>query len=672
MKLIQDLEIKPGTRVLLRCDLNLPQDQSGNFTDFFRLESSLPTIEYLQDLEATVFIVAHLGSPKGSVDPALSLAQLAPILQDQLGQKIQFVEDPFDQNIDLKSKKGILLIENLRFWPGEESASIEFAGGLISSTGSEVFIQDAFGVVHREHASLVCFPKLLPSAAGLLLQKEIQYLSKPSADNLALIVGGAKVESKLPVISNFIDQADVVLTGGVVANTFLKSNGQDIASSLFDENCLKLAEQIFIEAESSSTKIILPSDYLTATSSDALLAQEASSDNLQPGQLILDLGNQTVHEYQQKLNSSKTIIWAGTLGFAENPVFAESSKQILKYLLELKKSNSDLKIIIGGGDTVDFTRDILSPKELGNITHLSTGGGASLLMLSGQPLPGIEALNNIQSPDETQNSRPKLAPKQIDQSEATTSKLASGSPILIANLKSHFNLEEAKSWASQVLQSEVLTSPGISLLIAPPNVFLQEISEIISQLKISNHPKVIAQDISEFKEGSETGQVAASQLASIASGTIIGHSERRNNLKETNETIAKKLQMAVSSSLKVILCVGGKSEDDLAQRREVHEQLTSAISGLNSIQGELLSVAYEPVFAIGSGKIPSDEFLVNQLSSIKGTLHDNGIDSKILYGGSVNAANAKSILSLGFSGLLVGTASLKPESLESIGINITA
>lgn len=671
MNLIQDLEIKPGTRVLLRCDLNLPQDDSGNFTDFFRLESSLPTIEYLQDLEATVFITAHLGSPKGKKDPSLSLAPIAPILQDQLGQKVEFIEDPFDASIDLKSQKGIYLVENLRFWPGEESADLEFAKSLVDATGAEVFIQDAFGVVHRDHASLTCFPQLLASAAGILLQKEIQYLSEPSIENLTLIVGGAKVESKLPVISNFVDKADYVLTGGVVANTFLKSTGQDIASSLFEETCLTQAKQIIEDSQTSKTEIMLPVDYLSATAPDALMAEESSADNLQKNQLILDLGNQTIQKYKDRLEASRTVIWAGTLGFAENPVFAESSKQILQYLLGLKGINSDLKIIIGGGDTVDFTRGALSQDDLKQITHLSTGGGASLLMLSGQQLPGIKALDTVPGSIHSKPSNNKKVETLEDKSNPS-SPLAIKAPILIANLKSHFNLHEAKLWLSEVLSSEVLTSTLLQLSIAPPSIFIEELHSIISASRSVNPPSVIAQDISEHKEGSETGQIAATQLKGIASGSLIGHSERRKIYHESNQSIANKAYQAMAADLNVILCVGGESKQSVAHSKEVADQLESTIVGLNSLTSRCLIIAYEPVFAIGSGQTPEEDFLSKQLSSIRDVLYDYGLECKVLYGGSVDQGNAKAILALGFDGLLVGSASLIPKTLEAIGINITA
>lgn len=663
MKLVQDLEIKPGARVLLRCDLNLPQDDEGKFTDFFRLESSLPTIEYLQEREATIFITSHLGSPKGKLDPKLSLEPLAQVLTNQLRQNVEFIADPFNSDGNLPTATGIFLVENLRFWPGEEANSLEFSRDLIESTGAEVFVQDAFGVSHRGHASLTSFPKLLPSTAGLLLQKEIASLTRPDEDWLVLMVGGAKVESKLPVISNFLDRADSVLTGGVVANTFLKVSGKNISDSLFEEACAELAQGVSEKVGNTKTQLLLPRDYICAKSPEDLLAHEFDDTNLQPGQMILDLGPRTIDSYERELNKAKTVIWAGTLGFAEKPTFAEASKEVLQKLLDVK-SQRELKVIIGGGDTVDFVRDRLDPEELNQIDHLSTGGGASLLMLSGQELPGIRALED--SPSETPTSESKSAPKP------EVSALASGAPVLVANLKSHFNLEESKEWLSKILSSETLTSPGVSFGVAPSDISLEEFSSLVKSANLKNPPELFAQNISSESEGSNTGEVSASQLKGVASGTIIGHSERRSKHSEDNQVVSEKILRAVDSGLEVILCVGGKSEDSTGQRREVYEQLKSALTNLNSQQSSLVTVAYEPVFAIGTGKIPTEEFLKEQLNSIKELLEDSKLDSEVLYGGSVSADNAKDILGIGFDGLLVGSASLSPKSLEEIGINISA
>jgi len=665
MKLIQDLEIQPRTRVLLRCDLNLPQDEKGNFTDFFRLESSLPTIEYLQDLECTIFITSHLGSPKGKKDPRLSLKPLAQVLRDQLHKNVEFIADPFNSSEDLSSQKGIFLVENLRFWPGEEANSLEFVKGLVRSTGAEVFIQDAFGVAHREHASTVSLPKILPSAAGLLLQKEISSLNSPKDDGLVLIVGGAKVESKLPVISNFIDKAQSILTGGVVANTFLKASGKNISASLFEDNCLKLAKNILSRISKTKTELLLPSDYLGAKSPDELLAHEFCDDNLQEGQMILDLGAKTIDSYKKELNKAKTVIWAGTLGFAEKPTFSNASKEILKKLLQLK-SDKNIKIIVGGGDTVDFVRDQLSPEEMGSVDHLSTGGGASLLMLSGEKLPGIESL--AEGPSRA------LPSPNIDKinNDFKNSVLAGKAPVLIANLKSHFNLEESKEWLKEVLKSPTLTSPSINFGIAPSDLFIEELSSQIKLTKLRNPPEILAQNISSEPEGSNTGEVAASQLEGIAAGVLVGHSERRIKHGESNQVVYEKVLRAVDSNLKVVLCVGGKAEDALEQGQEVYKQIKSVFSNLNSQQSSLITVAYEPVFAIGTGRVPTEDFLLGQLNSIRDTLRDQGSEAKVLYGGSVSKDNAKGIMSIGFDGLLVGSASLKPESLEQIGINISA
>jgi 3-phosphoglycerate kinase/triosephosphate isomerase len=684
MNLVQDLKLNSKTRVLLRCDLNLPQDESGRFTDLFRLESSLPTIQYLIERGATVFITSHLGSPKGDKDANLSLESLVELLSLATQKDLEFISDPFDRTLSLANKNGIFLIENLRFWKGEESAdpelSEQFARDLINATGANIFVQDAFGVSHRSHTSLVYFPKLLPNCAGLLLQKEIQYLELTNTEHLSLIIGGAKVESKLPVISNFLDKASNILTGGVVANTFLKASGQEIASSLFSEENIKAASTISSRVKGSQTKLILPKDYVTAKSPEALLAEECTSDDIKSGQMILDIGASTISEYSSALNSAETIVWAGTLGFAENIVFEKGSKDILNHILDLKRVNKNLKIIIGGGDTVDFARSALSEEDLSLITHLSTGGGASLLMLAGQELPGIKALEESRPFVQNQKSSNLKNDEKTDQHSISGLKLqdknirlSSKAPVLIANLKSHFNILQAKDWLEEVLSYEELNSTQINFTIAAPALFLEEFTEQISKAKLNNPPEIISQDVSIYEEGASTGEISATMLSGLAKGTLVGHSERRfkmGNANETDQTILQKIFRAVDVKLRVCLCVGSQSEDPSTHKKEVHEQLISALKPLNSLDSKSIEVAYEPVFAIGTGLVPTPEYLKEQLASVKDALSDLGIESKVFYGGSVNESNANEILSLGFDGVLVGTASLEPRSLQKIATNM--
>lgn len=656
---LQDLELTKGIRVLLRCDLNLPQDEKGEFTDLFRLESSLPTISYLLDRGATIFITSHLGSPKGQIDPALSLKKVATLLSSQLGRDVHFITDPFDESLNLSQKDGIFLVENLRFWPGEETDLSRFATDLVSSTSAEIFVQDAFGVCHRNHASLTKIPKLLPSYSGLLLQKEIEFLSVPEPDNLNLIIGGAKVESKLPVIENFIDKAGSILTGGIVANTFLKATGQEISASLHSQETLGLAKQVLGNISASNTELLLPTDYSVSESPDSKAAIEADAKSLNAKQMILDLGPETISKYKSSLQKSKTIIWAGTLGFAENLVFAKASEAILNHLIGLKIRNNDLKIIIGGGDTVDFVRSALDDTKLALIDHLSTGGGASLLMLGGQELPGIKAL-------QTSSNSSIIPPASKDTSTTVLS------PVLIANLKSNFNITQLNLWLEELLVSDRLNLAKLNLSLAVPSLFIEEVSSKLHATEASSIIKIIAQDISSYEEGAHTGEVAASMLKGIASGVMIGHSERRFGAGEDLGLISKKIERAVNAELEVILCVGSKSKDLNTHKVEVYDQLCSALVKFNSQNSGLLTVAYEPVFAIGTGDIPTDQFLIDQLESIRLILQDSKFSSRVLYGGSVNTSNSKSILGLGFDGLLVGSASLKVPNLEDIGINIQA
>ncbi|HRV76183.1 MAG TPA: phosphoglycerate kinase [Candidatus Saccharimonadales bacterium] len=668
MNLVQQVDITAKSRIILRCDLNLPQNNRGEFTDFFRLESSLPTIEYLKESGATIFITSHLGSPEGKVNQKLSLKYLTGILSDQLNKKVKFISDPFDTNEGLEKQKGIFLIENLRFWPEEEASDLEFAMNLVKVTGAEFFVQDAFGAIHRDHASITKLPKVLPSAAGFLLQKEISSLQNIEETNLVLLVGGAKVESKLPVISNFLNTADSVLTGGVVANTFLKALEKNIAASLFDDNCLSLANQITNKSEYTETKILLPEDYICAKSPDELLAHEFDDTNIKPDQMILDIGQSTIDKYREEIDNAEVILWAGTLGFAEKPPFSKGSKSILDYLIESKK-NRDLKIIIGGGDTVDFVKDNLNQQALELIDHLSTGGGASLLMLSGEELPGIKALET--SPDQFDNEFSQENTYNTDENDRIV-KLSGNSPTLIANLKSHFSLEESVEWFQQFITSESLVNSNIKLCVAPSNISLGEFRHIIESSNLKRKPDLYSQNISHEDEGSDTGEIAATQIKNLAEGTIIGHSERRIKHEEDDQIVFEKVIKAIDNNLKVILCVGGKSKDELNHQREVYKQLKSVFDNLNSQQTDLIIVAYEPVFSIGTGKVPSGEFLLNQLKSIKDFLSDQRSVNKILYGGSVTPDNARQILKLGFNGLLVGSASLNVKSLEDIGNNISA
>jgi 3-phosphoglycerate kinase/triosephosphate isomerase len=707
MKNIQDLNIQAGGRVLLRCDLNLPQDANGSFTDFFRLESSLPTMRYLLELGVSIFIISHLGQPKNGFQKDLSFDKLAPILSDQLKQNVKLIEDPFADGLNLSSQNGVFIFENLRFFEGEETNSKQFAKDLVFACSAEFFIEDAFGACHRNHASITQIPKLLPSAAGFLLQREVEFLASPDPQNLNLIIGGAKVESKLPVLSSFLNTAEAILTGGIVANTLLSAKGQYLASSLIDSKSLSDAKDLINKLQNDSdskTKLLLPVDYLSAKSIDALIADETTSKSLHADQLILDIGKNTIEVYKNQLNKAKTIIWAGTLGYAENHIFAEGSGQVLGHLLKLKADNPALKIIIGGGDTVDFIRDSLQPEELSLIDHLSTGGGASLKLLSGQVLPGIAALDSEPTPNPDQilksasdndlnpemelNSVPSVDSQRLDlnltqvpplptqrtnsDKDLPNAKTKKSAPILVANLKAHFTIQEALDWFKQILSFQTLTSPSLNFSIAVPSIFLEEFSTHLQKLNLQYPPQVLAQSTSSVTEGSHTGQIAASMLLGIASGSLVGHSETRQAGQQGLELVAKEFFNLQKQNLNLVLCIGGSSSDPVQHKKQVDWELRSALVALDESSSSEITIGYEPVYAIGTGKVPRPEFLIEQLSSIKKVLSDFNLNLKILYGGSINKNNAAEILELGFDGLLVGSSSLNPEELQKIGINMLA
>jgi 3-phosphoglycerate kinase/triosephosphate isomerase len=681
MQNLQDLQVNKKSVVILRLDLDLPRDGSGKFTDLFRLESALPTLEYLIDRKAKIYIIAHSGRPKGLHSPALSLESLADIIAAKTSVPVNFITDPLSAKSFHAAKKSQLnLIENIRFWPEEEANSAELAQQIALNTGANLFVQEAFGNSHRTHASNMQFPKIMPSAAGFCLQKELTALQEdPSTPTSHLLVGGAKVESKLPVLKSFIQRGTTVLTGGVVANTLLKANGSNIGSSLLDQAQLAEAKEIIASSHNRSAKpkLNLPIDYLCAKDPSAIISFQYTPQNIQPGEMILDIGPETTSSYIKYLESATRVVWAGTLGYAENPTFAVGSKSILAQLLKLKiqslKTKTPLQIIIGGGDTVNFVLSNTSAKDLKLIDHISTGGGASLALLSGKELPAVTALDSQHQPLKSQSLKAKLGlSKKARTGAQNTNSPNQEPPILIANLKANFNQAEFKNWLAKLQAASKNAKLNLKIGVAAADIHLDDLAAVIKSKSLNL--EALAQDIAPFTEGAHTGSISAQMLKGTCSGSLIGHSEARAQLHQSNSEVAEKVLLTTEAKLKAIICIGSKSKQSPIHKRDLHLQLASAIKLLKTDQQKsLVTVAYEPVFAIGSGDVPEDDFLKEQLASIKNILTSFNLkDSKVLYGGSVSTANAKQILSLGFNGLLVGSASLDPKQLSLIGKNISA
>ncbi|RLD08649.1 MAG: phosphoglycerate kinase [Chloroflexota bacterium] len=382
---LRDIEVK-GKKVLVREDLNVPLTQ-GKITDDTRVIAALPTINYLVSQGAAVIIMSHLGRPGGERKDEFSLRPVAKLLDTMLITKVKFVSDCIGQEVKkIASELGsgeVLVLENTRFYPGEESNDPEFAGELASL--AEIFVNDAFGTSHRAHASNVGVARHLPTVAGFLLEKEIQYLGNAieAPDRpFTAILGGAKVSGKIGVINNLLSKVDTILIGGGMANTFFASQGIAMGNSLVESDALDVARELL---ERAGDKLVLPVDFVIGDK----FAKEANREIQEVGDvpddwMIMDIGPETLLLFSQKIAKSKTIIWNGPMGVFEFPPFSAGTFGLAKLISESKALS-----IIGGGDSAAAVKQ--AGLE-GKITHISTGGGASLKMLEGASLPGLEAV----------------------------------------------------------------------------------------------------------------------------------------------------------------------------------------------------------------------------------------------------------------------------------------
>lgn len=390
-KTIKDVDLN-GKRALIRVDFNVPLDESLNITDDLRIKAALPTIKYAIEKDAKVVLMSHLGRPDGKVIEKMSLRPVAKALEKLLGKNILFAKDCVGDDVKKavsEMKKGdVLLLENLRFHPEEEANDPKFAKELASL--GDIFVNDAFGTAHRAHASTEGVTHYLPSVAGFLLEKEMQYLGN-SVDNpqrpFVAILGGAKVKDKIKVIDNLLNKVDALIIGGGMAYTFLKAEGKTIGSSKLDKDGFDTARAALDKAKKKNIPILLPIDHVVGDKFDANAEIQVVDDNIPDGWMGLDIGPKTIKLFEDTLKSAKTIVWNGPLGVFEMDKFAKGTEDIAKYIAGLK----DVISIIGGGDTAAA---IAKFKVEGKMSHISTGGGASLEYLEGKGLPGIDALND--------------------------------------------------------------------------------------------------------------------------------------------------------------------------------------------------------------------------------------------------------------------------------------
>lgn len=634
-KTVRDLDVA-GKKVLVRVDFNVPLNDKGEITDDTRITASLPTIQYLLEQKAAVILMAHLGRPKGQVKPELSLAPVAKHLGKLLGKKILFAPDCVGEAAQAAASKlkpgHILLLENLRFHKEEEKNDMEFAEKLASL--ADLYVNDGFGVSHRAHASVEGVTHFLPAAAGFLLEKEIQYVGQAVTNPLhpfGAIIGGAKVSDKIGVISNLLDKVDTLLIGGGMANTFLAAQGYKMGKSLVEEDKLDLAKELLAKAKKNKVNMLLPTDLVMA----AAFAPDAEHvtekvKNLNQAYMALDIGAETSKAYAEALADAKMIVWNGPMGVFEMDAFCKGTEAVAKAVAKSRATS-----IVGGGDSVAAIEKLGLAKR---ITHISTGGGASLEYLEGKVLPGVAALDDLRR------------------------------KMIAGNWKMHKTVSEAVELAEDIVMETNGTLNEV--VIFPPFTALETVADAID----GKHVGYGAQDLHWEDKGAFTGAVSGAMIADIcAEYVLVGHSERRTIFGENEKIVASKIIAAYRNGLKPMLCVG----ENLAEReagktaRKINMQLKSALRVISAEDAENLVVAYEPIWAIGSGKAATPEDALEVCTLIRekiGKIFTPDIARKvrILYGGSVNEKNAASFNLSGIDGVLVGGASLKADTFAAI------
>lgn len=392
-KSIKDLDVS-GKKVLIRCDFNVPMNENGEITDDIRIASALPTIKYVIENGGKAVVMSHFGRPKGEPKPEYSLAPVAVRLGELLGKEVVFASDDNVVGENAKSavenmKVGdVVLLQNTRYRKEEEKNGEEFSKELASL--GDVYVNDAFGTAHRAHASNVGVSSILPSAMGYLVEKEVEFMGKammsPERPFVA-ILGGAKVSDKIGVIENLLDKVDSLIIGGGMMFTFLKAEGCEIGKSLVEEDKLELAKELIAKAEAKGVKLMLPVDTVVASEfKNDVEFEEVDIQSIPADKMGLDIGSKTTALFADEIKSAKTVVWNGPMGVFEMPNYANGTIGVAKAMAEC-----DGMTIVGGGDSAAAVEQFGFDKEM---SHISTGGGASLEFFEGKVLPGIDSIQD--------------------------------------------------------------------------------------------------------------------------------------------------------------------------------------------------------------------------------------------------------------------------------------
>ena len=633
-KSVDDINVK-GLRVLVRCDFNVPLKE-GKITDNTRLVAALPTIKKLINDGGKVILCSHLGKPKGEPKPELSLAPVAVALEELLGQKVTFAADPTVVGENAKAAVAamndgeVVLIENTRYRAEETKNGEAFSKELASLC--DVFVNDAFGTAHRAHCSNVGVTKYVDTAVvGYLMQKEIDFLGNAVNNPVrpfVAILGGSKVSSKISVINNLLDKVDTLIIGGGMAYTFMKAQGEEVGNSLLEADYLDYAKEMIEKAEKKGVKLLIPVDTVVAKE----FSNDAPYHTVGRGEIAadeqgLDIGEETRKLYADAIKDAKTVVWNGPMGVFEMSNFAKGTIAVAEAL-----ANIEATTIIGGGDSAAAVNQLGFGDKM---SHISTGGGASLEFLEGKELPGVAAAN-----DKTR--------KKIIAGNWKMNKTPSQTVKLIEELKPLVKNDEV---------DVVFCVPAISLTTA------------LEAAKGSNI-EIGAENMFYEESGAYTGEIAPNMLTDIGvKYVILGHSERREYFAETDETVNKKVLKAFEHGITPIICCG----ESLTQREQgvtmdwIRMQIKIAFLNVTAEQAAKAVIAYEPIWAIGTGKVATTEQAEEVCAGIRACikeLYDEATAEaiRIQYGGSVSAASAPELFAQpNIDGGLVGGASLKPD-----------
>jgi len=645
-----------GERIFMRCDFNVPQKE-GKITNNARIVAALPSIKYCLDNGAkSVVLCSHLGRPDGQRNMKFTLAPVAEELKKLLSKDVTFLSDCVGAEVEAACASppqgSVILLENLRFHVEEEGKGVDAGGNKVKADKAkvaefraslrklaDVYVNDAFGTAHRAHSSMMG-EGFSQRAAGFLLKKELTYFSKalnnPQRPFLA-ILGGAKVADKIQLIENMLDKVDEMIIGGGMAFTFRKvMDGMSIGGSLYDEEGAKIVPKLIEKAKARGVKLHFPVDFVTADkfAEDANVGSATVETGIPDGWMGLDCGPKSSQLFGEVVARAKVVVWNGPAGVFEFDKFANGTKALMAAVVALTAAGG--VTIIGGGDTATCAAKYNTEDK---VSHVSTGGGASLELLEGKLLPGVDALSPLGS---------------------DARRFFVGGNWKMNGTKS--SIDSICSW----LAAGPLGSTEV--VVGVPECYLMYVRG-----KLPANVGVAAQNCYKAEKGAFTGELSPAMIKDVGcEWVILGHSERRNVFGESDQLISDKVSFALSKGLNVIPCFGEKLEErEAGKTTEVcFQQLKAIAAGVSDWSRVVL--AYEPVWAIGTGKTATPEQAQEVHAAVRDWLSSNvspavAASTRILYGGSVTAANCRDLAACkDIDGSLVGGASLKPDFIQII------